>query len=449
MSTLKRNIFFTFITQFPTQFLGIITGIFITRLLGPDGRGIYAIFLADVDLFVTIFGLSINNAIIYHFAHGKIDKGKIYGIALIIISVATLLVLMTTGVILLSRFEEYLFPKNNINVLMMLWFIVTIIVSLLSNVFNGIFQGYKEFDIVNKVALSNSLLNIIIFGLVFLYHKVLHQEVGVEFILVLSLVVLMLNLGLWYLFLVKKHPELKPDFTVTFRNEILTVLKFLGVGHLSNIINFLNYRFSLWIIAIYLNPAEVGYYGLAVGISGMLNLVTMPVSVVLMPYLATEDYETRRKMFRQYSRVNFTILLLLGIAGFIIAPWIIPFVYGKEFLPSVLIFQICLIGAVFSSQNKIWGMYNMSNNKQSVNLYATIIGIIFTVFFSFILIPSFGLIGATVGSIVTYICMFVFLYVNFSIENKLYFINVFVINASDVKNIKMLYERKRRGNKVL
>lgn len=449
MSNLKRNIFFTFITQFPTQFLGIISGIFITRMLGPEERGTYAIFLADVDLCVTIFGFSINNAIIYHFSNEKISKNKIYGISLLIIFVATIIFVLVSVMILFTCFDVYFFPKNNINALMILWFIITTFISLYNTVLNAIFQGYKQFNIVNKVALSNSFINIVIFGLLFVFHKISQITINAETVLIFSLFALLINTSLWYFYLRKNHNELKPDYKVSKRNEIVPILKYLGIVHLSNIINFLNYRFSLWIIAIYLNVIEVGYYALAVGISGMLNLVTTPISIVLMPYLVSENSEARKNIFMQYSRLNFSIILLAGVVGFLIAPFIIPFVYGKAFTPSIVIFQICLIGAVFSAQNRIWGVYNMSNNKQSINLYATIIGLASTIICSFMLIPSYGLIGATIGSIITYICMFVFLNIVFIIENNFIVGNIFIINKSDIKSIRILYENKKRDNKFL
>lgn len=446
MSNLSRNIFFTFITQFPTQFLGIIAGIFITRMLGPDGRGAYAIFLADVDLCVTIFGFSIGNAIIYYFASGKIYKSKIYGISLVIIFFATILFVIVTLIVLYIGFGAYFFPKDHITFLMIIWFVAATFITLLSNVFNGIFQGYREFNVVNKVAISNSVFNILIFGAVFIYHKITHSVISVEHVLILTLVALFMNMGLWYYNLNKYHKRLKPVLKVSFKEEILPLLKFLGIGHLSNIINFLNYRFSLWIIAIYLSAAEVGYFGLASGIAGMLNLIATPISSVLMPYLSKEVGKKRRKIFAQYSRLNFTIILFAGTIGFFIAPVVIPFVYGKEFIPAILIFQISLVGTLFTAQNKIMGIFNISDNMQKINLYATIIGLFLTVITSFILIPNYGLIGATICNLITYLCMFIFLYINFTLRDNSIFSNIFIVNKSDKKSIQAIYERKRRSN---
>jgi O-antigen/teichoic acid export membrane protein len=306
-----------------------------------------------------------------------------------------------------------------------------------------------QFNIVNKVSLGNSFINIFVFGIVFAAHSLNYYAVDAITVLVLSLIVLLCNTGVWYYFLFKLHSDLKPDFKISWKIEMLPVLKYLGIVHLSNIINFLNYRFSIWIIAIYLDTVKIGYYALAIGISGMLNLVTTPISTVLMPYLVSEDPETRKKIFVQYSRLNFTILLIAAVVGFVVAPFVIPLVYGELFAPSIVIFQMCLIGAVFSSQTRIWGIYNMANNKQSINLYQTIIGVLITVSGSFILIPWLGLIGATIGGIITYTSMFLFQNIVFLYDNKFKYVNVFLINKNDIATGKEMYKKKMKGNKTL
>ncbi|HIP31151.1 MAG TPA: hypothetical protein EYG86_00170, partial [Crocinitomicaceae bacterium] len=68
MNSFSKSAVYTFLTQIPTQLFGIISGIFITRMLGPEGKGIYAIFYADISLFITILGFSINTAIIHYLA---------------------------------------------------------------------------------------------------------------------------------------------------------------------------------------------------------------------------------------------------------------------------------------------------------------------------------------------------------------------------------------------
>ena len=48
MRGLTGNIIRTFSTQIPSIIISIVSGIFLTRLLGVEGKGIYALFFANI-----------------------------------------------------------------------------------------------------------------------------------------------------------------------------------------------------------------------------------------------------------------------------------------------------------------------------------------------------------------------------------------------------------------
>jgi O-antigen/teichoic acid export membrane protein len=79
--SVSKNAKYSILTQIPTQIFGIISGIFITRILGAEGRGLYAIYYADISLFTTLLDFSIITALIYFTASKKITESKIIGIA--------------------------------------------------------------------------------------------------------------------------------------------------------------------------------------------------------------------------------------------------------------------------------------------------------------------------------------------------------------------------------
>ena len=46
------NILKTFSTQIPSIILSIVSGVFLTRLLGAEGKGVQAIFYANMEIMV-------------------------------------------------------------------------------------------------------------------------------------------------------------------------------------------------------------------------------------------------------------------------------------------------------------------------------------------------------------------------------------------------------------
>src|SRR5690554_6060026 len=78
---LSKSIVQTVLTQVPTQLFGIISGIFITRILTTGDRGVYTVLMANISLFLTFFGFSITTAIIYFLASNKLKIKQILGLS--------------------------------------------------------------------------------------------------------------------------------------------------------------------------------------------------------------------------------------------------------------------------------------------------------------------------------------------------------------------------------
>ena len=91
MSSLSKNILQTFRLNIPTIFLGVVAGIFITRLLGPEGKGVYTLFQANAQLLSVFLGVSFAQSMIYFISNKKIPKKYVFGNALAIIFLASII----------------------------------------------------------------------------------------------------------------------------------------------------------------------------------------------------------------------------------------------------------------------------------------------------------------------------------------------------------------------
>src|ERR1700741_3064786 len=89
---ISRNITHTFIVQIPNYILGIIAGIFLTRQLGPAGKGDYTLFLNNVQLLVMLLGVNLPGAIQYFLAGKKKPPERMAGISLCLLLISSILV---------------------------------------------------------------------------------------------------------------------------------------------------------------------------------------------------------------------------------------------------------------------------------------------------------------------------------------------------------------------
>ncbi len=306
--SLNKSIFYTFLTQIPTQALGIVSGIFITRLLGPEGKGIYALFLADVNLFVLFFGLSINSAIVYFVNSEKINTHKVSGISFIIFLLGTIGSIL--AIIFMQKFglsQSLLGIDESYKPLFVL-VIVNIAVTLLNSIFGGFLQAFKAFRPINQLAFFNSGLNILFFGGVFYLSGINKFIPSLTQIIGLSSFVLGLNC-VFYLSAYLKYVKIMPSIDLSFKNDVKPFVKYMGTGHLSQLINFLNYRLDLWIMNYYLfvRPKKFLECNFNKGVKGgvliVLFILMIAISNVFIANLNRERIFKKQK-FQQIEKVE-------------------------------------------------------------------------------------------------------------------------------------------------
>jgi O-antigen/teichoic acid export membrane protein len=435
--SLKRGVFYTFLTQVPTALLGILTGILMTRILGDEGRGIYALLNADIALFGLLMGLGIEMGLKYFISKQEISASKIVGLAIIIGATNSVLF----GLLLLANFffqpsTELFIPQGVDGPIIHLFLFMGFLSSLVSNIISATFQGLKKFAIVNQMAVLNAVVNIIAFGTYFYYYLQSPDENHLYSVLMLFIALAAFNTFVWIArFLLES--TVKPDFKIG-KKLAKQVIGYSLLGYASNVLNLLNYRLDLWILHHYSTSTQVGVYSVAVGLAQFFWMIPAPISNVLQPYLNSPDEKKKLQKFRLFSRINSTLVLGGAIILGLVAPWVVPFVYGAEFTDSVLALQLLLPGIVFSCFSKIFSVMILNSGKVYLNLLATAVGLVITIVLDFLLIPKYGLYGASIATTVTYFSVFVTVYWAFLRKLRYPFANYFLFLPKDIKLLKKL-----------
>lgn len=445
MNGLSRSTLLTIFTQIPTQLFGIIAGVFITRMLGPEGRGLYAIFYADIALFSTFLGFSINSAITYFKAKQAFSEKTLLSVSVLFSIVTVLLSLIILLIWINLPFADLLFPSDHFSAAYILLFLAFIILGQVNSVYSALFQGARRFDVVNKVLLINSVFNLLIFGLTFILHYFDYAEVGLKEVLTIAAFILLINTFQWHRHF-KKSFRYQLNLKIKWKNEIKPFFAFMGLGHLSNVINFLNYRLVLWIMAYYLETSQIGVFALGAGLARMINFISNPLAQVLMPFLSAENKKERLKMFGRFARLHFSVILVLGLIGVFLAVPLIPIVYGKEFEESGTVFYLILLGVLLSTQTKQIASFFISSNKLMINLLATMFGFILTFGFNIWFVRDYGIEGAAIAQTITYTGIFLFVYGAMLKFTHFKAKNIFLLNRGDVNYAISELKKKTRGD---
>jgi len=440
--SLVRHSVFTVLTHILVQFFGILTGVIMARILGPEGRGVYALYYTNALLLTTFCSFSFNIALVYFIPSGKFSPEKMLGLSFIVNIISSLISVIIILASYFSQFKTLLFSDKYMSFAFLAWLIIYTITSFLSSTYTSFFQATKQFSHLNKINLISSIISLLLFILLWFGQDICKSHVGLSLLIlfvaqVVGIIIYAYNLHL--------KLKVKPSFKFNIKQDFKGLKEFLIAAHLSIVANFFNYRFSTWIIHYYINEAALGLYSLAINSGGIFLLVTEPLSMVLTPYLSSKKDEDKLQMFYSYFRILFWTILMAAIVLLFLAPIIFPWVYGNEFYDSVLLFQILIPGFVFSSMTKILASFVISSGKQKYNLYATLVGLSITLIFNFILVKNYYEVGAVMANLLTYFGIFICLIIICNAKLKLNIKKLFSLTLSDIQLLKTGIKNIRRS----
>lgn len=392
MNRFARDTAFTVLANILTLVLGLGSSVVLARLLGPEGRGIYAIASLLPSLVVTFIHMGIGPATVYYTAQGRYPWREILGsnvfLALIIGVIG-----IVAGLIVTLFLRESVFP--NVASEYLLIAISIIPVNLLFLYLRYILLGaqrIKEYNVLDIwqsfCFLALAALALWVLGL---------GVVGALLAAIISwfLVTAMALLWTW---------RVTDGISLQLNISYIKDAGVYGVqAHLANILGFLNYRLDMFLVNWFLNPAAVGFYSISVGLAEKLWLVSQATSVVLFPRVAAETDELRRKEFTPLvARTVFWGTALAALLLFFLIRYVIVFLYSEEFLPAVQPLQILLPGIVALSVWRLLANDLAGRGKPMLNTYITGVAVVVNLVLNIFWIPRYGIEGAAWASTASY-----------------------------------------------
>lgn len=441
---LVKNIINSVLTQVPVFLLGIISGVFSTRILGEEAKGVFSLFQANYLLFVMLFSFGIQTGIVYFVSSKKYSEQIVAGLSFAVFTVCSVLL---TGMLLTAYymdFSSYFFPEGYNSLSYVFSVVVLFILTFFNNLITSFFQAHSMFSIINRFSLINSVVNAILFSIVYFF--ILNRDFApserFDYVLILTIFLVFINSLVWLVLYLNKI-NVKPKMN-NITSDI--VKKFIGYSlliYLGTVINFFNYRLDLWIVNYFLDEKELSHYSLAANIAQIILIVAVTIASVILPKLSNETDEKKFEIFTLVSRASFSVFFILIVTAIITANFLIPLLYGKEFSPTIVPFQILAIGIFISCITQIFTIIVITLNKSKYSIYACAIGLIFTVFFDLYLIPIYNINGAAIATLISYFVIFLVTYYLIITKTEITTKNLFLLTKSDL-SVGLSYIKRRK-----
>lgn len=384
--SIKRNYIYNLLQQILSVITPLITIPYISRIIGAEGIGIYS-YTNSIVCYFSMFaalGASIYGQREISYAQDNREKRTQVFWNIEFRCIITTLICLCIYFIFVSFQSDY----------KIIYAILSIsIVEVALNV-NWLFMGMEEFGLIVK---CNILVRIFNIAFIFLFVK--SADDLAIYVLGLTMVTGTGYLCLWPLlpkFVGKprwKDLHLFKDFKVVLSLFIPTVAISIYTALDKTMIGVLTQ-----------NAAENGVYEQAVKIAKITLMFVTSLGVVMVPRIGfhfekNDQEQIKQFMYRSYRFVGFLgIPLCLGLIG--TASNFVPWFYGPGFsrvvpLISVLSFLILAIGV-----NNVTGVqYLIPTKRQNLLTKTVLLGASVNFTCNFILIPSYGAMGAAFASV--------------------------------------------------
>ena len=144
----------------------------------------------------------------------------------------------------------------------------------------------------------------------------------------------------------------------------------------------------------------------ALQIAGLPMTIVKPKregDAIKFPFIRGDSLDAQ--LFRAVLEKSMSASLLLGIpivlGGLILGGELIPFLFGEQYLSSVLTFRILLLTILMGASAALIGNALISSGEQKVFAVYTTIGALTNVLLNVILIPRYGIVGAAIATILS------------------------------------------------
>lgn len=166
--------------------------------------------------------------------------------------------------------------------------------------------------------------------------------------------------------------------------------------------NLVNQRLDQFILSLFVAPAQLGLYSVAIALSSLTQLLAGTVEQVMFPMLMTKDARRRRRITNEVLAVTFVAAVVVSGALIAATPALIRVLYGQKYQGATRAAQLLLVGAVFLVAAAPLIAYGKAIDRVKPLIFAQLVAGVVTVCLLFPGIHWYGIRGAAAVSAMAY-----------------------------------------------
>lgn len=386
--SIKKNYFYNLFYQLLTMVLPFITTPYVSRVLGANNIGIYSYTYSIVSFFILFGSLGISLYGQREIAFVQDDKKKYSKIFWEILLLKTI----TLSISMIVYWITYVYGNNDYRI-----YYKILTLELIANIIDisWFFQGLEDF---RKTVIRNTIVKILSIIAIFIFVKTKNDLI--KYFVIYMLSTLLGNASLWF-YLSKYIVKVKIRELNIFKHLKPTIMLFIP----QIAIQVYTLLDKTMIGTIISDKSEVGYYEQAQKIVKTALTIITSLGTVMMPRIANTYSNGDKTKVKEYMYKSFDFVFLLAfplILGLIsVSDSFVPVFFGDGYERTSQIIKIISPIILFIGLSNVTGtQYLLPVKRQTEFTLSVVTGAIVNFIMNSILIPRFGALGASMGTVI-------------------------------------------------
>lgn len=438
---------------------------FYTSVLTKEIYGQLDVIFATINLLIPIVALSINNSILRFSLDKNANKNNIFKVGCMVTAAGTIAVVLIASILRLFLTYDWL-------ILAAILLIIEIWYLLFAEFIRGMDKNglYVLSNIMLVIFVA--LLNILFLG---------YFKLGIYGYL-LAYIISYVICSLFLVFLINPFKVLKSANPTTLKTTMHEMLRYCVFLIPNSIFWWITISSDKYIIIFLIGSAFNGIYSVS---NKVPTLITYSFQIFIQAWqlsaIKEQGKENEKEFVNDIYKGLFSVLsVAVSLFLLIIKPFISIYV-NKEYYSAWQAASILGVTAMFNILSSFVGIRYVVIKDNKRNMYTTLLGAGINIILNFILIPKYKLIGAAIATLVSYfvvfivriidtkkylpitilkehylilMCIVIQLVMLFNddiigiISGLIFFAAIGIINGRHIKNVLIMFRRKRNENKV-
>jgi len=398
--TVAKNTFWLSVSQLGSRLIRAVIIIYAARVLGAGEYGIFNYVLGFAGFFTLFADVGINSLLTRDIAQNPEKRAEFFSnsfwIKIGLLAITAILVIFVAPHFTSIKEAQLLIP------------LVAILV---------IADGIREFCIaflrgIEKMEAEAFIVTIMNISIMVAGFVILSINQTAKALLITYITSVVVTSSIALIMLRKYFAQI---FLHIKKERIFYVLRSAWPIAFAGIFGILMLNTDTIMLGWWVTPEQIGYYSAGQRIIQVLYTLPALLASATFPALSRAIQKKNHQQEKVVNEKSMTLIYAIGAplitGGLLTAKPLISLLFGPEYLPGTLAFQILLVGILIQFPGVFLSNLVIARNKQKKAILFTALGAFTNIGLNILLIPPFGIAGCAAATFVSLLSNFGLLWI--------------------------------------